>query len=190
MDPSKPSPAKGQTSVEHNDTHAVRFSSQNQEIEPEQSLHTIATLTSDNSKSEDTLSPEAREEIRMLSKTLQESHLQHGRMSNFAFEPVSLPVSRVSATTAYYIVVLLKLSFSYARYHLFQATKLQRVATNQRLNPCHVMLELLELLLSQSSILRCLSDHIYGSPLCIATIPALQRVLRIYPIVRACRSGF
>ncbi|MCJ1316190.1 serine/threonine protein kinase [Xylographa vitiligo] len=94
MDPSKPSPAKGQTSVEHNDTHAVRFSSQNQEIEPEQSLHTIATLTSDNSKSEDTLSPEAREEIRMLSKTLQESHLQHGRMSNFAFEPVSLPVSR------------------------------------------------------------------------------------------------
>ncbi|MCJ1287503.1 serine/threonine protein kinase [Xylographa opegraphella] len=94
MDPSNPSPVQGQTATGHNDTHAVRFSSKNQEIEPEQSLHTIATLTSDNSKSRDTLSPEAQAELRMLSKTLQESHLQHGRMSNFAFEPVSLPVSR------------------------------------------------------------------------------------------------
>ena len=101
MDPSKPSPVQGKTAAEHNETHAVRFSSKNQEIEPEQSLHTIATMTSDNSKLEDALSPEAQEEIRILSRTLQESHLQHGRMSNFAFEPVSLPVSRVSATMAF-----------------------------------------------------------------------------------------
>ncbi|MCJ1391811.1 serine/threonine protein kinase [Xylographa bjoerkii] len=94
MNPPKASPATGQPAAEHNGTHAVRFSSKNQEIEPEQIVYAVPTLTSDNSKSEDTLSPEAQEEIRVLSRTLQESHLQHGRMSNFAFEPVSLPVSR------------------------------------------------------------------------------------------------
>ncbi|MCJ1398423.1 serine/threonine protein kinase [Xylographa trunciseda] len=94
MDPSKAAPANEPTAAEHNETHAVRFSSRNQEIEPEQGLHTIATLTSGSSRSEDTLTPEAQQEIRMLSKTLQESHLQHRRMSNFVFEPVSLPVSR------------------------------------------------------------------------------------------------
>ena len=96
MDPSKGVPTKEQTAAEPSGPHAVRFSSKNQEIEPEHSLHTIATLTSENSRSEDALSPEAKEELRNLSRTLQESQLQHGRMSHFAFEPVSLPVSRVS----------------------------------------------------------------------------------------------
>ena len=39
---------------------------------------------------------EGQERLRGISKGLQESsHLQKSRLSNFAFEPVSLPVSRV-----------------------------------------------------------------------------------------------
>lgn len=75
--------------------HAVRFNSVLQEIEPEHSLNTVATLSQEGSKPEEPLSPEAQEEIRSLSQSLQQTHLQHRRMSNFAFEPVSLPVSRV-----------------------------------------------------------------------------------------------
>ena len=75
---------------------AVRFSSNLQEIEPDHNLDAASTLTPDNSRRGEALSPEAQEEIRSLSKSLHDSQLQHGRMSNFAFEPVSLPVSRVS----------------------------------------------------------------------------------------------
>ena len=83
--------------IPQNSTHgqAVRFSSVLQEIEPSHSLHTLNTLTSDSSKSWEPLSPEAQEEIRLLSRTLQESHLQSQRMSHYTFEPVSLPASRV-----------------------------------------------------------------------------------------------
>jgi hypothetical protein len=44
------------------------------------------------------LTPEAKEEIRNLAMTLQKSKLQESRMSNFQFEPVSLPASRVSSS--------------------------------------------------------------------------------------------
>ncbi|KAI9889412.1 MAG: serine/threonine protein kinase [Vezdaea aestivalis] len=70
---------------------AVRFSSQNQEIEP-----TPATeVSSKDSGGPPRLSEAAEKELSALSETLQHSHLQQRRMSNFGFEPVSLPASRV-----------------------------------------------------------------------------------------------
>ncbi len=75
---------------------AVRFASRNLEIEPSQSLQASTTLATDDSIPNSEISSEAREEIRSISRGLHNSQLQQRRMSNFAFEPVSLPVSRVS----------------------------------------------------------------------------------------------
>lgn len=75
---------------------AVRFNSKLQEIEPAHSLQTGDTLTGSESREEEPLTEEAEAELRELSVSLQNSPLQHRRLSNFAFEPVSLPVSRVS----------------------------------------------------------------------------------------------
>jgi hypothetical protein len=69
----------------------VRFASVNQEIEPSQSLQSISQ-SSDHLRPP--MSPEAQDEIRNLSLGLQNSHIHQARTSNFAFEPVSLPVSR------------------------------------------------------------------------------------------------
>jgi hypothetical protein len=68
----------------------VRFASVNEEIEPENSLEPLdsAPPTQEITNSKDAT-------IKELTKTLQGSHLQERRMSHFAFEPVSLPVSRV-----------------------------------------------------------------------------------------------
>lgn len=76
----------------------VRFASANQEIEPAHSLQST-TQTSDAKTSDLPLSPEAEQEIRNLALGLHNSHIQNSykqkrRMSNFAFEPVSLPISR------------------------------------------------------------------------------------------------
>lgn len=65
----------------------VRFASVNQEIEPSQSLQ-----SSDNPRPP--MSPEAQDEIRNLSLGLHNSSIHQTRTSNFAFEPMSLPVSR------------------------------------------------------------------------------------------------
>ena len=73
---------------------AVRFSSKLQEIEPEHSLHLAETPTPENLRSE-SINSDAQAELQNLSISLQKSHLQQGRLTNFAFEPVSLPASRV-----------------------------------------------------------------------------------------------
>jgi hypothetical protein len=59
------------------------------------------TLASPDQEDEavENLSPEAKEEICNLTMTLQKSKLQESRMSNFAFEAVSLPTSRVGHNT-------------------------------------------------------------------------------------------
>lgn len=78
---------------------AVRFSSENETktIEPESSLEQVETLTSPHKRTErDDLTQEAQEELKNLSITLQKSRLQTMRMENFAYDPVSLPASRVS----------------------------------------------------------------------------------------------
>lgn len=77
---------------------AVRFASVNEEIEPAHSLQSFSSFPSGQAISDTDLSPDAQEEIRNLSIELQNSHLQKRRMSNFAFEPVSLPASRVCSS--------------------------------------------------------------------------------------------
>lgn len=72
---------------------SVRFSSQNQEIEPETGLHAVATLTGHDDKDRQVLSPEAQEELRQLRTTLQ-NDVQSSRMQQHFFEPVSLPGSQ------------------------------------------------------------------------------------------------
>jgi len=68
----------------------VRFASVDEEIEPEKSLSsTIDTASREQSAIEDDAN------LKELSKTLRGAQLAGRRMSAFAFEPVSLPVSRV-----------------------------------------------------------------------------------------------
>jgi hypothetical protein len=76
----------------------VRFASGVEEIEPVKKLHDLTKSNDDGSSSMEDLTPEAKEEIRNLAMTLQKSKLQESRMSNFQFEPVSLPASRVSSS--------------------------------------------------------------------------------------------
>jgi hypothetical protein len=75
----------------------VRFASDVEEIEAVKKVHDLTKNNDDGSRSMEDLSPEAKEEIRNLAMTLQKSKLQESRMSNFQFEPVSLPASRVSS---------------------------------------------------------------------------------------------
>jgi hypothetical protein len=63
----------------------VRFASVNEEIEPEKSLEADTNRLPGNDVAT----------LKELSKSLQGTQLQGRRMSHFAFEPVSLPVSRV-----------------------------------------------------------------------------------------------
>lgn len=74
---------------------AVRFSSVNQEIEPVHSLGTNSTITVDDPSSYEELSATAQAEIRSLSASLHTARLQQTNSRHFAFEPVSLPASRV-----------------------------------------------------------------------------------------------
>ena len=71
----------------------MRFASVNQEIEPSRNLQTN-TEASDAPISRGEIAPDAEDEIRNLSLGLHQSHLHQRRTSNFAFEPMSLPVSR------------------------------------------------------------------------------------------------
>lgn len=80
---------------------AVRFASVNQEIEPEHSLQPYDTAESSERPNTQVLSQATQAELERLSTTLQNVHLQQRRLSNFAFEPVSLPVSRVSGHLPY-----------------------------------------------------------------------------------------
>lgn len=63
----------------------VRFASVDEEIKPEPSLHAATNEISGGDEAT----------LKELSKSLQGTQLQGRRMSHFAFEPVSLPASRV-----------------------------------------------------------------------------------------------
>lgn len=65
---------------------AVRFTSNNEEIEPDR------ILPDGDGKPREDLSPEAVEELRSLSKRMQMNRMNSG------YEPISLPSSRVSET--------------------------------------------------------------------------------------------
>ena len=75
---------------------AVRFASVNQEIEPAHSLQSTSQASESNTTNPP-LSPVQQQEIRNLALSLHNSHVHQKRMSNFAFEPVSLPVSRAQS---------------------------------------------------------------------------------------------
>ncbi|KAJ4410892.1 Nitrogen permease reactivator protein [Didymella pomorum] len=79
---------------------SVRFSDVNQEIEPEGALQHVTGLTGAGETSKEPLSPQAEQELRNLSSTLQQSRVQAKRMENFSFEPVSLPPSRHRTSVA------------------------------------------------------------------------------------------
>lgn len=85
------------SSTEPPQPQTVRFASVDQEIEPAHSIQSFSTLPSQNSSSDPQFIYDAQEEIRKLSQSLQSSQLQQRRMSHYAFEPVSLQTSRVSA---------------------------------------------------------------------------------------------
>ncbi|RVX70685.1 hypothetical protein B0A52_05335 [Exophiala mesophila] len=70
----------------------VRFAAQDEEIDPLDESRRNSKLG--DARDED-LTPEAHEQIRNLAMTLQKSRLQENRMANFAYEPVSMPASRV-----------------------------------------------------------------------------------------------
>ncbi|KAF2396615.1 Pkinase-domain-containing protein [Trichodelitschia bisporula] len=72
---------------------AVRFSSVQQEIPPDESMQHAAPSRSE--EREEDFPLEAKQEIRSLAMSLQNGRLQNKRMEDFTFEPVSLPVSRV-----------------------------------------------------------------------------------------------
>jgi len=95
------SPSSGISSGPGDNQQAVRFASVNQEIEPVHSLQPYDTTESSERPNTQVLSPETQAELERLSTTLQNVRLQQRRLSNFAFEPVSLPVSRVSGYLPY-----------------------------------------------------------------------------------------
>jgi hypothetical protein len=68
-----------------------------EEIEPSRSLQNDTTAPSGTGeRMSEVISPKDQEEIRSLAMSLQKSRLQQQRMTSYAFEPVSLPPSRVS----------------------------------------------------------------------------------------------
>jgi hypothetical protein len=70
----------------------------NQEIEPELSqLSELSSPVVEESHLSHAASPKAQEELRSLALSLQKSQLQESRFRHFAFEPVSLPPSRVTS---------------------------------------------------------------------------------------------
>ncbi|KAI9703868.1 MAG: serine/threonine protein kinase [Candelina mexicana] len=73
---------------------AVRFASTDQEIEPAASLQSVETPLLEGRESPEEFTPEAQAEFRTISQSIRESRLHQGRMSNFVFEPISLPPSR------------------------------------------------------------------------------------------------
>lgn len=73
--------------------HGVRFASENEEISPQQSLHSVETITGHAGQQRDDLNPEAVQELQQLKTTLQ-NNIQSSRMQHHAFEPVSLPGSQ------------------------------------------------------------------------------------------------
>lgn len=79
--------------------HAVRFASVNQEIEPDQTLQSQVPSSSERQEQAEPIGNEwdlnAKDELRSLAISLEKSQLQESRLRHFAFEPVSLPATRV-----------------------------------------------------------------------------------------------
>ena len=85
-----------QPNLEAGQPHAVRFASVNQEIEPDRSLQSpTSEKEAQNALGAANGDANAKDDIRSLALNLQDTRLQESRLRHFAFEPVSLPASRV-----------------------------------------------------------------------------------------------
>jgi hypothetical protein len=73
---------------------AVRFASVNEEIAPPETLQSLDSQSTA-AAGDGADAAGGAQQLKQLSESLQGTHLQERRMSHFAFEPVSLPVSRV-----------------------------------------------------------------------------------------------
>lgn len=73
----------------------VRFSNVNQQIEPDIDDHDSAEAASAESRARQQVPRDIQDTLRDLSLTMQKSQVQSKRMEHFAFEPVSMPSSRV-----------------------------------------------------------------------------------------------
>jgi hypothetical protein len=98
-------------------SQGVRFASGVEEIEPVKKAQDMTKADCDRPKSMEDLTPEAKEEIRSVAMTLQKSKLQESRMSNFQFEPVSLPASRVRSSLTVKDVLPLRSTSDYKCKH-------------------------------------------------------------------------
>ena len=78
----------------------MRFKDEDEEIDPIQGVKSVSVPKPKQSADEEEMSPEAHEQIRNLAMTLQKSRIQESRMAGFAYEPVSMPASRVSPLPA------------------------------------------------------------------------------------------
>ena len=78
----------------------MRFKDEDEEIDPIQSVKDVSVPKHKQSVDDEDMTPEAQEQIRNLAMTLQKSKIQESRMANFAYEPVSMPASRVSPLLA------------------------------------------------------------------------------------------
>ena len=79
------------------DRGGVRFKDEDEEIDPIQSVKDVSVPDHRRDIDKEELSPEAHEQIKNLAMTLQKSRIQESRMHGFAYEPVSMPPSRVCA---------------------------------------------------------------------------------------------
>ena len=74
---------------------AVRFAAGVQDFDTASSPYDATTRPGRVAEKTEDLTPEAKADIKNLAMSLQKSRLQESRLSHFAFEPVSLPASRV-----------------------------------------------------------------------------------------------
>lgn len=89
---------QGQSSAVAGTTVRFASASANQEVEPAEQIESATTQEPGSNRPQAQLTPEAQADLRSISLGLHGSQLQQRRMSNFAFEPVSLPVSRAPST--------------------------------------------------------------------------------------------
>lgn len=77
----------------------VRFASHDEEIEPEDALRQVETLTGAEGKPREELGSQAQQDLRSLSRSLKNTNLQPKTLEHLSYEPVSLPASRVRWST-------------------------------------------------------------------------------------------
>lgn len=113
------------TASQEQPAQAVRFSDDHQVIEPPPAANHVPQ---EGDSPEQGLSPQAEEEIRTISKSLQQGRCQARRMENFSFEPMSLPASRVRYST---VASTVQQSLTHYRLHRHHQHRVRRPDTQR-----------------------------------------------------------